>query len=121
MNVAVSQEVEKKIIALASLNSTDPASFGGSLLEEAMREKGMLSKANGAETEADQDPDSLSRAISKMKNRSPEERAAMRERVLAASQAPMPLPEGKTIFDVIPRIRGKETDEEVFEALERLS
>ncbi|MBS1791359.1 MAG: hypothetical protein JST85_26850 [Acidobacteria bacterium] len=119
MNVAVSQEVEKKIIALASLNGTDPALFGGSLLEETMREKGFLPHNNDSERE--EDPVSLSRAIAKMKNRSPEEVAAMRERVLAASHAPLPLPEGKTIFDVTPRIRGEETEEEVFEALERLS
>lgn len=118
MNVAVSQEVEKKIIALASLNGTDPALFGGSLLEETMREKGFLA-TNGFESE--EDPESLSRAIAQMKSRSPEEVAAMRERVLAASHPPLPLPGGKTIFDVIPRIRGEETDDEVFEALERLS
>ncbi|MEK7832433.1 MAG: hypothetical protein AAB401_15185, partial [Acidobacteriota bacterium] len=65
--------------------------------------------------------ESLSRAIATMKSRSPGEVAAMREKVLAASNAPLPLPEGKTIFDVIPSIRGEETDDEVFEALERLS
>lgn len=119
MNVAVSQEVEKKIISLAGLNGTDPALFGGSLLEETMREKGFLPQANGFESE--EDPESLSRAIAKMKSRSPEELAVMRERVLAASRAPLPISEGKTIFDLVPGIRGEETDEAVFEALERLS
>lgn len=69
----------------------------------------------------DEDPDSLNRAIAKMKSRTPEERAAMRERVLKGTPEPLPIPAGKTIFDMIPRIRGKETDQEVFEALERLS
>lgn len=120
MNVAVSAEVEKKIIALASLNGTDPALFGGSLLEETLREKGFLPDANGFECD-EEGSDSLSLAIAKMKNRSPEEVVAMRERVLTASRPPLPLPDGKTIFDVIPTIRGEESDEIVFDALERLS
>lgn len=122
MNIAVSQEVEKKIIALANLKGTDPALFGGALLEETMREKGFLtSSANGGEKDADEDPESLNRAIAKMKNRSPEELAAMRERVLKASTAPLPLPQGKNVFDLIPGIRGTESDEMVFDSLERLS
>ncbi len=120
MNVAVSLEVEKKIIALAGLKGTDPAVFGGSLLEETMREKGFLARGNEIDGD-EEDPDSLRRAIASLKTRSPEESLAMRERVLAASRPPLPLPEGKTIFDVIPGIRGEETDEAVFEALERLS
>lgn len=69
----------------------------------------------------DEDPDSLNRAIAKMKSRTPEERVAMRERVLKGTPEPLPIPAGKTIFDMIPRLRGKETDQEVFDALERLS
>ena len=75
----------------------------------------------GAEIEEEEDADALSRSIAEMRNRTPEERAAMRERVLAQSPAPLPIPNGKTIFDVIPRIRGRETEQEFYEALERMS
>jgi hypothetical protein len=74
-----------------------------------------------SEWAADDDPDSLNRAIAALKNRTSNERAKIRERVMDGTPAPLPIPAGKTIFDVIPRIRGKETDQEVFDALERLS
>ena len=34
---------------------------------------------------------------------------------------PLPIPAGKTVFDTFFRIRGDETEEQVYEALERLS
>ncbi len=121
MVVTVSSEVERKLIALAAQQSVDPALLGGSLLEEMMRERGLLSPVNGFEGDVDEDPDSLSRAIAKMKSRTPDEVIAMRERVLSETPEPLPIPAGKTVFDMISGIRGDETDEEVFEALERLS
>lgn len=71
--------------------------------------------------EDDYDPDALNRAVDRLRNRTPEEREAARQQLLNAIPTPLPIPEGKTIFDMIPRIRGEETEEQVFEALERLS
>jgi hypothetical protein len=55
-------------------------------------------------------------------NRTPEEIEATRRRLDAASRPPRPLPEGKTLSDMVCGTwPGDETDEEVAEALERLS
>jgi hypothetical protein len=118
MNVNVSAEAEKILRAVAQSNGQPVEVYAGAVLEKVAREK-----ANGLNLLADddRDPHSLDRAIAKMKSRTPEERAAMRERVMKASPEPLPLPAGKTVFDIIPRIRGKETDEEVLAALDRLS
>jgi hypothetical protein len=57
-----------------------------------------------------------------MKNRTPEQIAASRARMLEVSRPPRLLPEGQGLFDVIcGQWPGTETDEEVHAALERLS
>jgi hypothetical protein len=64
----------------------------------------------------------LMEAIARMSNRTEEEVLADRARIMAKSRKPRPLPEGKTLDDVV---RGKwpgdETDEEILKALEELS
>lgn len=121
MIVTVTPEVENSLRALAAQKSVDPALLGGTLLEEAVRAKGLLATSNGLEPDDDDDPEALARAIKAMIKRTPEEKKAAQERVLRECQPVRELPPGKTIFDVIPRIRGNETDEEVLLALERLS
>lgn len=119
MNVKVSNEVEQKLTTLAGEVGRDVADFGGSLLEEAMREKGILSNFNGYEIE---DPNALARAISAMISRTPEEIKAAQRRAIAEFRPENELPPGQTIFDAVcGKWPGDETDEEVFEALERLS
>jgi hypothetical protein len=64
----------------------------------------------------------LDAAIARLNNRTPNEIAAARDRLLASSPEPLPIPEGKTLSDVIMgKWPGDETDEEVNLALERLS
>jgi hypothetical protein len=121
MIVTVTPEVENSLRALAAQKSIDAAALGGSMLEEALREKGLLANSNGLEHETDKDPHSLSRAIERMRSRTPEEVDAMRERVLKQASQPLPLPSSQTIFDIIPSLRGNETEEEVQLALARLS
>lgn len=88
-------------------------------VEEKMREKGLLPDSNGTDLE---DPEALNRAIAGLINHTPEEIEAARARLLAQSRSPRPLPEGKTLLDVIcGQWPGDETDEEVFEALRKLS
>jgi hypothetical protein len=75
-----------------------------------------------SEETAEGDTETLETAIAKMTSRTPEEIAAARERLLAASPQPRELPMGQTIFDaVMGKWPGDETDEQIFEALERLS
>ena len=64
----------------------------------------------------------LSDSIARWRNRSPEEVAALQQKVLALSRPGKPLPPGKTFADmVVGQWPGDETDEEIFVALERLS
>jgi len=64
----------------------------------------------------------LDRALAAMRNRTPEQIAEMRERVLAATRPPRSLPPGKTLADVIVgKWPGNETDEQIQAALEELS
>ncbi|QEL15738.1 hypothetical protein [Limnoglobus roseus] len=66
--------------------------------------------------------DPLTLAIQRMNSRTPEQILADRERILAKSRPPRPLPEGKTLEDVVCGTwPGDETDEEILEMLERLS
>lgn len=67
------------------------------------------------------DPDALKKATERITNRTPEEREAIRQELLKAIPEPLPIPEGKTVFDMFFRIRGDETEEQVYEALQRLS
>ncbi|HLK55841.1 MAG TPA: hypothetical protein VKU00_04735 [Chthonomonadaceae bacterium] len=64
----------------------------------------------------------LEDAITKLNSRTPEEIAAARKRILDASPEPRPLPEGKTLAEVVMgQWPGDETDEEIHEALRKLS
>lgn len=69
-----------------------------------------------------EDNPALEREIRWLMNRTPEEIMAARERILKASRPPRPLPEGKTLTEVVQALwPGDETDEQVREALEKLS
>lgn len=64
----------------------------------------------------------LEREIRRLTSRTPEEIMAARERILKASRPARPVPEGKTLTEVVQALwPGDETDEQVREALERLS
>ena len=69
----------------------------------------------------DEDPDAGNRAIARLKNRTPEEKEAARQQAIRESQPQIVLPANVSIFDVIPVIRGNETDTEVRQALKELS
>lgn len=67
----------------------------------------------------------LERAIAwaeSLKNRTPEQLEADRRRIFALSPPPTPIPEGKTLADMVEGTwPGDETDEQIREALEKLS
>jgi hypothetical protein len=122
MDVTVSPDVEKSLLVLAAQRSVDPAVLGGALLEEVMREKGLLPQTNGSEDIVPEDPGALARAVAAMVNRTPEQIEAAQEMALREFQSERELPPGKTIFDVVcGKWPGNETDEEVYQALKRLS
>lgn len=73
-----------------------------------------------ADKEAGTDP--AEEALRAFLNRTPEQIAAAREAVMRTAIRGRPLPEGKTLEDVVVGMwPGDETDEEIFAALERLS
>lgn len=119
MIVMFPPEVEKKLIALAAQRSVDPASFVASFVEKKLNEELALSADAGDD---DSDPTALSRAIAAIINRTPEQIKAAQDMALREFKAERELPAGaKNIFDVIPVIRGNETDEQVVQALKELS
>lgn len=66
--------------------------------------------------------DPLDQALAALASRTPEETARMQEEALAAVSEPRPLPPGKTLFETVGnQWPGDETDEQVAEALARLS
>lgn len=67
-------------------------------------------------------PDALAEAVNRLVNRTPEQKLADRAAVMKTARPGRPLPEGKTFFEVVQGTwPGDETDEQIFEALERLS
>jgi hypothetical protein len=65
---------------------------------------------------------SLEQEIAWLTNRSAAEIEETRRRLFALSPPPTPIPEGKTLFDMVEgKWPGDETEEEIRAALERLS
>lgn len=74
------------------------------------------------DTAVDARPDALAEAIQRLTSRTPAEIDVDRARILALTEEPRPLPEGKTLADVVVgQWPGDETDEEMRELLEELS
>ena len=72
--------------------------------------------------ESAEDVENLEATIARMTSRTPEEIVATRERLLAATPPPRALPDDKSIFDVVMGTwAGNETDEQIRNALEKLS
>jgi hypothetical protein len=117
MNINISVETEAALKELAALNGQDVSDYAGALLEREVKAK----KVNNDDDD-DKDPFALDRAIERMKNRTPEEIESAQTQAIREYKPERPLPEGKTIFDVIcGKWPGDETDEEIAEALRKLS
>jgi hypothetical protein len=119
MVVTLPPEVEKKLIALAAQKNIDPASLVASLVEKELNKRELaLAAVIDAGQDDDVDLNALNRAMVAIINRTPEQIKAAQNMALKEFRAERELPEdAKTIFDVIPVIRGNETDEQVIESL----
>ena len=99
----------------------------GQLLREKAKKEGLtlveyLEEVAGREAYVGGPNDAIKLAVERLINRTPEEVLADRERILAKTPPPRPLPEGKTLNDVVEGTwPGDETDEEINKALEELS
>jgi hypothetical protein len=65
---------------------------------------------------------SLDDAVSRLNSRTPEQLAEARRRLFDASADPLPVPDGKSLVDMIAgHWPGDESDEQIHDALEKLS
>lgn len=102
-------DVEGRLAALASDRNESVASFAARLVEEGL--PGVLVP----------NPE-LARAIARMASRTPEELEQAQQRARESLRARRLPPEGMTpLAAVVGQWPGDESDEEVYEALERLS
>ena len=125
MIVTIPPELEKKVVALAAQKGIEPSSFVVSLVkadvEEAWSAKAVHETNGHHKPDDDDDHEALKNATERITHRTPEEREAVRQELLKSIPTPLPIPEGKTVFDMLVRVRGEETEEQVYAALERLS
>jgi predicted DNA-binding antitoxin AbrB/MazE fold protein len=64
----------------------------------------------------------LEKELAWLANRTADDIERTRHEILSASRPPLPIPAGKTLFDMVEgQWPGDETDEEIREALERIS
>lgn len=112
-------EVEKKIKERAAQKGLDTATYLIKLVQTDMGAK--IAFAEPDSQDDDFDPEALNRAVAAAMNRTPEQRRAAREKAIKESQPRIELPPGVSPFDVMPVIRGSETDQQVIEALKELS
>ena len=116
MTVTFPLEFEHQVKTQAAQRGMDVAAYLFSLVQ---RDSKTAAPANGAAR--DFDPDALNRMMAKLTSRTPEEKLAARQRAIAESRPQIELAPDVSLFDVIPVVRGDETDEEVIAALKELS
>jgi predicted DNA-binding protein len=108
------QRVEEKLREVAADVGIDPSVYAEEVIEGHLRIQFGFPDGDRR--------DYLAEAIERMTQRTPEEKAAMEAEALERVRPGRPLPPGKTIFDVVwGKWPGDETDEQVEEALRRLS
>lgn len=119
MVVIFPPEVEEKLRAVATQKGLEPDAYLLALVQKDWGVQPRLERPNGDD---DSDSEALNRAVAAIANRTPEQIKAAQAMALREFQPERELPAGaKNIFDVIPVIRGNETDEQVVQALKELS
>ena len=124
MTVTFPPEVEKRVLAAAAQKGLDLNTYFLSLVQKDWELPLPLEPSNGIDPngfDEDYDPDALNRMIARMTGRTLEQKRAAREKAIQRSQPKIELPLNVSPFDVMPIIRGDETDEEVIVALQELS
>ena len=117
MIVTFPPDVEKKIIALATQKSVDPAFLVTSLVEKQLSDE----LAHDLVHDNDYEPEALHRAVAALVNRTQSQIKTAQERAIKEFKPARDLPPDVSPLEVLPIIRGDETDEQVFQALNELS
>jgi hypothetical protein len=121
MIVTFPPDVEKKIIALATQKSVDPAFLVTTLVEKQLNDELALAPVNEPVHDNDYDPKALHRAVASLVNRTPSQIKAAQEQATREFKPARDLPPDVSPLEMLPIIRGDETDEQVFQALKELS
>jgi hypothetical protein len=110
-------------MALAALKRVDPASFVVALVAKELDNENDLALANDVshDEDGDFDPEAGLRAVTALINRSPDQISAAKARAIKEFKPKRELPSDVSPLEVMPVIRGNETDEEVIQALKELS
>jgi hypothetical protein len=121
MIVMFPPDVEKKLLELAAQKRVDPASLVASLIEKELKNELAPAHVPDADHDDDFDPEALNRAVAALINRTPEQKRAAREWAIKKFKPKNELPPDVSPLEVMPVIKGDETDEQVFQALKELS
>ena len=121
MIVICPPEIEKMILEAATKRNMEPESLVATIVEKELSDELALAPINGVAHDDDSDPEALYRAVAALMNRTPEQREAARELAIREFRPKNELPPDVSPLDVMPVIRGDETDEQVLEALKELS
>jgi hypothetical protein len=123
MIVTFPPELERRIVALAALKRISPAALVADLVAKELCDGNDLALGNDVshDEESDFDPEAGLRAVAALINRSPEQISAAQERAIKEFKPIRELPTDVSPLEVMPVIRGNETDEEVIKALKDLS
>ncbi len=121
MIVMFAPDVEKRIVALAAQMKIDPASFVATFVEKNLTDELAMAPTKAFGLDDDYDPEVGMRAVAALINRTPEQIKAAQERAIREFKPKRELPPDVSPFEVLPIIRGNETDEEVLQALKDLS
>lgn len=121
MIVTLPAEVEKQLIALATQKGLDADSYLLSLVQKELGNSVALDQQNGHGQDEDFDPEAGNRAVRLLTNRTPEQIKAAQERAIREFKPKRELPATVSPLEMLPVIRGNETDEEVLLALRDLS
>lgn len=121
MIVMFPPDLEKRIIALAAQMKVDPASLVVSFVEKNLSDGSALVPVNGLSLDDDFDPEVGRRTVEALINRTPEQIKAAQERAIREFRPKRELPPDVSPLEMLPVIRGNETDEDVLQALKELS
>jgi hypothetical protein len=121
MIVIFPPDVEKKLIELAAQRCVDPEFLVASIIEKELKNEVGLANDPDADHAGDLDPEALNQAVAALINRTPEQKRAAREWAIKEFRPKNELPPDVSPLEVMPVIRGNETDEQVLQALKELS
>jgi len=125
MVVTFPPDLERRIVALAALKRVDPASLVADIVAKKLGDENDLALANDVGHDYDKDGDFDSeagqRAVAALINRSPDQISVVKARAIKEFKPKRELPPDVSPLEVMPVIRGNETDEEVIQALKELS